>query len=102
MIGFRVAENWRGLEKSRKLLDKEGTLLSYTVVHSPPAGKENTVPFYLGQVSLEDKITHIMEIVDAEKEKIKKGARVRTCLRRIHMQGRKGLIGYGIKCRVTG
>jgi len=99
MKSFRVGENWRNLEKTRALLDRAGKIVSYTVVHNPPSGKES--PCYMALVEMENKSREVMEIVDIGKEKIKKGARIKSCLRRINVQGTKGLINYGIKCRVV-
>ncbi|MDD5190541.1 MAG: Zn-ribbon domain-containing OB-fold protein [Dehalococcoidales bacterium] len=62
-------------------LSKEGTLRTYTVIYTPPAGWQGAVPYTLGDVDLAEGVSLLAEVIDLPKEDIKIGMKMRMVLR---------------------
>jgi uncharacterized OB-fold protein len=75
-----------------------GTIFSYTIVHSPPAGFELEVPYVLAIVKLDEGPFLLSQIVNLPKlSDIKIGDRVKMVFRIISRDDPEGLIHYGYK-----
>lgn len=77
------------------LLGKEGKILTWTKIYSPPAGFENQVPYYCGVVDFGNKKISV-ELVDFDKDP-KIGQLVVAVVRRIGGSEPDEVIEYGIK-----
>ncbi|MCD6512449.1 MAG: Zn-ribbon domain-containing OB-fold protein [Thermoplasmata archaeon] len=74
-----------------------GTVVSYTVIHSPPPHFEGEEPYVMALIKMDEGPHLIGEIVDCEEDEIKIGMRVKATFRRIMDDGEKGAIYYGYK-----
>jgi len=76
-----------------------GEIYSYSTIHYPPAGFEKQVPYTVAIVKLDEGPKMVAQIVDFEHLEI--GMKVESCIRKVYVDGEKGIIHYGIKFRVT-
>ena len=79
-------------------LSDEGEILTYTVIHVPPAQFELESPYAIGIIELKGGGKLTAQIVDCAPDKIKIGTKVKVVFRRIQMEGEGGILCYGYKC----
>lgn len=88
----------RGREFETVTLPREGTLVTYTVIHVPPAGFQGQAPLVLGLVELEGGVRTMVQVADVpDLDALEIGMPVRLEFRRISEDGEAGLIFYGHK-----
>ena len=74
-----------------------GEIHSYSIIYFPPSGFERQVPYAIAIIKLEEGLKITGQIVDFEK--IELGMKVESCVRKLYVDGEKGIIHYGIKFR---
>lgn len=79
-------------------LDRNGKLLTYTIIRVPPSQFKDEAPYAMGIVELEGGGRINTQIVDCDFDDIKIGMPLRLEFRRIQAEGEAGVIGYGYKC----
>ncbi len=79
-------------------LDRNGKLLTYTIIRVPPSQFKDESPYAMGIVELNGGGRINTQIVDCDFEDIKIGMPLRLEFRRIQAEGEAGVIGYGYKC----
>ncbi|HVL87167.1 MAG TPA: Zn-ribbon domain-containing OB-fold protein [Candidatus Thermoplasmatota archaeon] len=75
----------------------EGTVETYSIVHTPPAGFELQAPYVIAIVKLKEGPRLTTQIVDVPTEKVKVGMKVKMVFRRINQDGEAGVLHYGYK-----
>lgn len=80
-----------------KLADT-GKVVTYTVIHTPPAEYSDLSPFAIGIIELDDGARLTAQIVDVDPEKVEIGMRVKVEFRRLRTESDEGLLCYGYKC----
>jgi hypothetical protein len=75
----------------------EGTVESFTVVHSPPQGYELQAPYVMAIIKLAEGPKLTAQVVDVDPEAVEVGMKVRKVFRRINQDGESGVIHYGYK-----
>jgi uncharacterized OB-fold protein len=75
----------------------DGTVESFTVVHTPPAGFELQAPYVVAIVKLDEGPRVTAQIVDVAPDKVTVGMALKMVFRRINMDGEAGVIHYGYK-----
>jgi uncharacterized OB-fold protein len=88
---------WRNQSYNRKLLNKKGEVISWTVVRVPPGTHSAYAPYLIALVQLEGEERIIAPCVDMQIESMKHGMAVKTVLRRMMPPDSDGVIPYGIK-----
>jgi uncharacterized protein len=88
---------WRNQKKIRALLNRRGSIVTFTTVFVPPSGFESQSPYVVAVVSLEHGRSYTAQLVDYEEKHLHIGQRVITVLRRTRDPGIEGVIPYGIK-----
>lgn len=78
-----------------------GKVVSYTEVFVGPEGFESATPYMLALIELENGVRILSQLVDAQKGKIKVGAKVEKVFRKIVDGNEEGAIGYGYKFKVV-
>lgn len=88
--------------KSKKFetvnLNRNGNVLTYTIIRIPPSQFKDEAPYALGIVELEGGGRITTQIADCDFDKLKIGMPVKMEFRRIQEEGESGVIGYGYKC----
>jgi len=79
-------------------LDRQGKLISYTVIHVAPSKFSSQAPYAVGVVELKDGVRLLAQIADCDLKKIKTGMPLRVEFRRVSEEGDAGIINYGYKC----
>lgn len=79
-----------------RMVDK-GKVLTFTVIHTPPAEYSDLAPFALGIIELDDGGRITSQIVDVDPDDVKIGMRVKVEFRKIRTEGSEGLLCYGYK-----
>ncbi|HEV8361082.1 MAG TPA: Zn-ribbon domain-containing OB-fold protein [Candidatus Thermoplasmatota archaeon] len=77
----------------------EGTVQTFTVVHSPPQGYELQAPYVMAVIELAEGPRLTAQVVDVEHELVEVGMKVQRVFRRINQDGESGVIHYGYKFR---
>jgi len=76
-----------------------GKIVTFSIVRAPPKGFEKEAPYPIAIVELDDGPRLTTQIVDYEPEDLEIGRRVEACFRRIYVDGKEGIINYGLKFR---
>ena len=77
----------------------QGEVYSYTTVHNPPEGYEESAPYTVALVKLSEGPLITAQLTDVNNEDVKIGMPVEMTTRKIRTQGEEGLIIYGYKFR---
>lgn len=92
----RLANGLENREFEKIYLPNYGTLLTFTVIHVPPATFSDEAPYAIGIVDLgEVRIT--CQIVDIPLEEIRIGQKLHLEFRRIQKNGNGNVLCYGYK-----
>ncbi|MEW6746591.1 MAG: Zn-ribbon domain-containing OB-fold protein [Planctomycetota bacterium] len=86
-----------GREWTKTTLEEEGKILSFTVIHTPPADFKDEAPYVNAIVELDDGARLTGQVVDLPPEELAIGTRVRIEFRRVNSTGHAGVIAYGYK-----
>ena len=76
-----------------------GEVYSHTTVHTPPEGYEESAPYTVALVKLEEGPLITAQLTDVANNEVKIGMPVEMVTRKLHTQGDEGLIIYGYKFR---
>jgi len=79
-------------------LNREGKLLSYTIIRVPPSQFKDEAPYAVGIVELEGGGRITAQIADCDFNDLKIDMTVRMEFRKIQEEGEAGVICYGYKC----
>ena len=77
----------------------KGEVYSHTTVHNPPEGYEETAPYTVALVKLEEGPLITAQLTDVATDEVKIGMPVEMVTRKLQTQGEEGLIIYGYKFR---
>ncbi len=77
-----------------------GTILSYTIIRSPPQGFEKSAPYAVAIIKLDEGANTSGQIVNRI-DNIEIGQRVKPVFRKMYQDGDDGLIHYGIKYEIA-
>ena len=78
-------------------LPDEGTLKTFTVIRVAPSGFEDEVPYAVGIVELNGRLSTMMQITDCEPEELSIGMPVKVEFRKLQEDGEAGILMYGYK-----
>jgi uncharacterized protein len=92
MDKMKAAEYFRSLKQRYKYLNKIGKVVVVSNLFNVPEDMLEYAPYSIGMVEFEDKEIAYGQIIDA-----KEGDKVKGCLRRLKVDGKDGLIYYGVK-----
>ena len=92
-----VCPSCRGRKFTPLALRPEGKVVTFTVIHVPPAAFRNEAPYVLAVVELDEGARLTCQIADVEPDKVATGMPVRLEFRRIQQDGEAGVIAYGHK-----
>ena len=97
-IYFPPRAYYPGGEKAEMVkLAYNGKVLTYTVIHTPPAEYSDLAPFAIGIIELDDGARITAQIADVDPETVKIGMRVKVEFRKLRTEGDEGLLCYGYK-----
>lgn len=82
-------------------MDKEGKIISWTIVRVPPFGYERQAPYPVVLVELKKGKKVVGQLVGFREIDLKTGRQVKTVYRRISQPDLEGIIPYGIKFKPT-
>ncbi len=92
---------WRRQQKNKGLLEKEGTIITWTRIVVAPPAFANYTPYVVVLVELTDKSRVYGQLVDFIEEDLKFGQKVKAVLRRAKDVSSSAVIEYGIKFKPT-
>ena len=78
-------------------LSRAGKILTWTVIHVPPANFDLEAPYVIAIVELEDGVRLTCQVVDCDPEELAVEAPVEMVFRRIQEDSRADIIQYGYK-----
>ena len=76
-----------------------GEVFSYTTVNNPPEGYQESAPYTVALVKLEEGPLITAQLTDVENDDVKIGLPVEMVTRKLRTYGDEGLIIYGYKFR---
>lgn len=91
---------WRQNKKRKQILEKEGKVVTFSVVRTAPLGFENSVPYVVAIVELPGRERVTAQVVDWEGREVKIGSKVRAVFRKLYEPEPEGVIPYGIKFKL--
>jgi uncharacterized protein len=94
-----ICANCKGEELEDYKFKGLGEIYSYSTIHYPPTSFEKETPYTVAIIKLDEGPKMTAQIVDSEN--IDVGMRVESCIRKVYVDGDKGIIHYGIKFRVV-
>lgn len=93
-----VCPGCRGRQFETVTLSREGTVVTFTVVHVPPAGFEGQAPLILALVEFKEGARTMVQLADVpDPSQVRIGMPVRLEFRKISEEGEAGTIFYGHK-----
>ncbi|MCX7881180.1 MAG: OB-fold domain-containing protein [Patescibacteria group bacterium] len=92
---------WRRQKEIRKILGKEGIIISWTKIYVATDEFKKQAPYFIVLIELEDKKRVIGQLVDFDKEKLNFGLKVKAVLRRIKEIKEEDIIPYGVKFKLV-
>lgn len=78
-----------------------GSVYTFTEIHSPASGFEEQVPYVFAIIELDEGAKVNGQIVDVRREDVKIGDRVEVVFRKIQSNDPEGLIHYGYKFKIV-
>lgn len=75
----------------------KGKVFSFSVIHAPPEGFENQVPYIISLVKLEEGPLVTAQIVDCNPNEIQIDTKIKKTFRKVSEGGKSGIINYGYK-----
>lgn len=84
-------------ETERVELPKKGRVVSWSIEYTVPEGYRAEAPLIIALIELENGVKVLSALTDVEPDKIHEGMEVEATLRKLWVEGREGLIIYGIK-----
>lgn len=88
---------WRRQQKNKQMLQKEGTIVTWTRIVVAPPAFANYTPYVVVLVELEDNKRVYGQLVDFDDADLKFGQKVKAILRRAKEVSSSDVIEYGIK-----
>jgi uncharacterized OB-fold protein len=76
-----------------------GEVYSFTTVHTPPAGYEETAPYTVALVRLAEGPMVTAQLTDLGDQSVEIGMPVEMVTRRLRSDGERGMLVYGYKFR---
>jgi len=89
----------RGGKMKEHRFSGKGKVFSFTIIRVPPRGFEMYAPYAVAIIELEEGAKVVSQVVDTKPEDIKIGMPVEACFRKMHEEGKSGLLLYGFKFR---
>ncbi|MFH0930443.1 MAG: Zn-ribbon domain-containing OB-fold protein [Candidatus Zixiibacteriota bacterium] len=96
-----ICDNCKSREFEKINLQKEGKLLTYTVIRVAPSQFIDQTPYAMGIVELNEGVKILSQVADCDFDKLEIGMLVRIEFRKIFQEGEAGIICYGYKCVPT-
>ncbi len=94
-------KNWRRQKETRKLLNLEGKILTWTEIAVSSKEFSYFAPYITALVELENGQKAFGEVVNVSRNEVKTGAKVKSVLRRIGKPQQDSVINYGLKFKLT-
>ncbi len=92
-----ICDNCKNREFVKAEHSDKGSLLTYTVIRTGPAGFQDQTPYVVGVVELENKARLTAQVVDIEPEDVSIGMPLKMEFRKVNETGDAGVIMYGYK-----
>ena len=92
-----VCDACRSRDFTTKELPRQGTLLTWTVIHVAPTNFDLGTPYVVGIVELEGGVRLTCQVVDCDSEELTVQAPVELVFRRIQEDSAADIIQYGYK-----
>ena len=92
-----VCPECKAREFEKVILPREGKLLTYTVIHTPPSWFKDLAPYAVGVVELTNGARLTAQIADCDLDKIDTVEDVKLEFRKVQEDGNAGVIRYGYK-----
>ncbi|MBN2382069.1 Zn-ribbon domain-containing OB-fold protein [bacterium] len=79
----------------------EATIISYTVIHTPPSQFKDQAPYAIAIIETSDGLRTMMQVADSDGSDLAIGKKVRLQFRKIQEEGQSGIIAYGHKASLV-
>ncbi len=93
---------WRRQKTIRDLLGKQGRVISWTKIFTPPPHFRHIAPYVIVLVELSNRQRICAQLADFDSQSpVKKGMKVQVTLRKLRESVSDDVIPYTIACRVV-
>lgn len=93
----KICPGCRGRSFEPTRLSREGTLLTWTVVHVAPEALALQAPYIVAIVELGEGVRVTAQLADCEPDELEVGMKVHHTFRRIGSEAEHGILLYGYK-----
>jgi hypothetical protein len=87
----------RGAEQEATALSKQGSVVTFTVIHAPPSSFLMEAPYAMAVIETPEKARLMAQVVDCDPARLRAGTAVSLEFRRVRREGRSGILCYGLK-----
>lgn len=91
---------WRRQKEIRELLNKKGTIISWTYIYAPPSDFKKYAPYAVALVEFENGEKAFGQLTETDIKKIKIGLPVISILRKVRDVSSEDVIAYGLKFKL--
>jgi uncharacterized protein len=95
--GERICKKCNSVNINDYRYKPQAKLITWSKVYAAPTGYEETSPYIIGILELEDGERLTSQIVDVEYESLSIGMIMKPVIRKIYQDGEDGIIHYGLK-----
>src|SRR3989344_333722 len=88
---------WRRQKEVRNLLDKEGKILTWSLIYVSGKDFKKYAPYPVVLVEFENGKKAVGQLVDYDKNNLKMGEKVISILRKVRESNSEDVIPYGLK-----
>lgn len=81
-------------------LSDHGTILTYTVIHTPPSQFKDQAPYAIAIIETDNGCKMTVQVADSDGSDLAIGKRVELQFRKLMEEGQKGILCYGHKAVV--
>lgn len=92
-----VCVKCKGREFETYKLPWEGKIVTYSVIHTPPAPFADDAPYCIAIVEVQEGVKLTCQVVDIDFDKLAIGQEVKLEFRRVQANGNAGVLCYGYK-----
>lgn len=78
-------------------LPDEATVITFTVIHTPPSQFKDQAPYAIAIVETDNGVRLMLQITDSDGSDLEIGKRVKFQFRRVQEEGQSGILCYGHK-----
>jgi len=96
-----ICDVCRSQDFEKVTVSDEATIVTFTVIHTPPSQFKDQAPYAIAVVETKDGLRSTFQVADSDGSDLEIGTKVRLQFRMIQQEGEAGVIAYGHKASIV-